>query len=125
MSFARNSNAAWTIQYQEADRDTIIRGTNGFDLPARGRFWIEADTGRVLMSELITGDAVVHAIIVVKYAEESSLGLFVPAEMRERYDIRGDAISGAGSQVEGTATYSNFRRFTVTVDEKLAPVVKP
>src|SRR5262249_57152998 len=33
MSFARNAANAWTIQYQEAERNTIIRGTNGFDLP--------------------------------------------------------------------------------------------
>jgi hypothetical protein len=125
MSFPRNSTAAWTIQYQEADRDTIIRGTNGFDLPARGRFWIEADTGRILMSELIAEDVVLRAMIVVKYIEEPSLGLLVPAEMRERYNVRGNALRGGSAEVQGTATYSNFRRFTVTVDEKLAPVVKP
>ena len=45
--------------------------------------------------------------------------------MRERYAIRGDALGAGSAEVQGTDTYSNFRRFTVTVDEKLAPVIKP
>lgn len=125
LSFARNPATAWTIQYQEADRDTIIRGTNGYDLPARGRFWIEPDTGRVLMSELMTQDAVLRAVIVVQYVEEQTVGLLVPREMRERYNLHDRAIRDSGSEVDGTATYSKFRQFTVTVDETLRPVVKP
>ena len=124
MAFARVSNTAWVIQYREADRDTIIRGTNDFDLPSRGRFWIEPATGRVLMTELIAEDVVLRAMIVVGYREDASLGLLVPAEMREQYDVRGNQIRRDASRVEGRATYSNFRRFTVTVDEKLAPVIK-
>ena len=55
----------------------------------------------------------------VQYQEEASLGLLVPIEMRERYDVRRDS-----SRVDGTATYGRFRQFQVKVDEKLAPVVK-
>ena len=77
------------------------------------------------MTELMAEDVVLRAMIVVKYIEEPSLGLLVPAEMRERYAIRGDALGAGSAEVQGTATYSNFRRFTVTVDEKLAPVIKP
>jgi hypothetical protein len=124
MSFPRNAATAWTIQYQEADRNTMIRGTNGFDLPAHGRFWIEPDTGRVLMSELMVDDAVLRAVIVVKYVEEQAAALLVPLEMRERYDVHDAAVRHRGSEVDGTATYSKFRQFTVTVDETLAPVVK-
>jgi hypothetical protein len=120
LAFARVASTAWTIQYQEVEKETAIRTTNGRDLPSRGRFWIEPATGRVLMTELIAEDIALRAIIVVRYAEEGTVGLLVPAEMREVYDIRHDH-----SRVEGTATYSNFRQFTVTVDEKLVPVVKP
>jgi hypothetical protein len=120
LAFARVARAAWTIQYQEVEKDTAIRTTNGRDLPSRGRFWIEPDTGRVLMTELIAEDVALRAIIVVRYTEEGTIGLLVPGEMREVYDVRHDR-----SRVEGTATYSNFRQFTVTVDEKLTPVRKP
>ena len=42
----------WVIEYQEVEKQTMIRTTNGRDLPARGRFWIEPATGRVFASEL-------------------------------------------------------------------------
>jgi hypothetical protein len=125
MLFKRPSTTAWAIQYQEVERDTMIRGTNEHDLPSRGRFWVEPATGRVVMTELIAEDVVLRAMIVVGYREDATLGLLVPAEMREQYDVRGNQIRRDASRVEGRATYSNFRRFTVTVDEKLAPVVKP
>jgi len=117
--FADLPRSAWAIEYQEMEPQTIIRTTFGQDMPTHGRFWIEPDAGRVLMTELIAQDAVLRGAIVVSYRSEPGIGFLVPAEMRERYDPRG------GYRVEGTATYSNFRRFTVSVDEKLAPIVKP
>jgi hypothetical protein len=122
MSFARLPATVWVIEYRELERQTLIRGTNQNDLPSRGRFWIEPATGRVLMTELIAEDVVLRAMIAVRFADESSIGLFVPAEMRERYDVRGNALRGDESHLEGTATYGNFRRFTVIVDETLGPV---
>lgn len=124
MAFARPLGTTWAIQYQEVEPKTLIRTAAGRDLPARGRFWMEPATGRVLMTELIAEDVMLRAMIVVKYAEEGSAGLLVPVEMREQYDVRGDAFRRIGAHVEGRATYSNVRRFTVTVDEKLAPIKK-
>ena len=113
------SDTAWVLDYKEVEAQTIIRTTNGRDLPARGRFWIEPDTGRVVASELIAEDTAIKGTVDVQYQAEPSLGLLVPIEMRERYDIRRDS-----SRVDGTATYGRFRQFQVKVDEKLAPVVK-
>lgn len=124
MAFTCPPGTAWAIQYQEVEPKTLIRTAAGRDLPARGRFWIEPATGRVLMTELIAEDVMLRAMIVVNYTEEGSVGLLVPAEMREQYDIRGDDIVRTGAHVEGRARYSNVRRFTVTVDEKLAPIKK-
>jgi len=117
--FVEPSRSAWTIQYREIEKETMIRTTFGRDMPSHGRFWIEPQSGRVLMTELIAEDANLRGAVVVRYQSEPAMGLLVPAEMRERYDPR------LGPRVEGIATYSNFRKFTVTVDEKLAPVVKP
>src|SRR4029078_3444043 len=36
----------WVIEYQEVEKQTMIRTTNGRDLSARGRFWLETGTGR-------------------------------------------------------------------------------
>jgi hypothetical protein len=109
----------WVIEYQEVEKQTMIRTTNGRDLSARGRFWIEPASGRVLSSELIAEDPTISGSIHVDYENEPATGLLVPVLMRERYDIRRD-----GSRVDGEASYSHFRQFQVKVDEKLAPVVK-
>ena len=102
----------WAIEYEEKDRPTFIRTTARKSLPSKGRFWIEPDTGRVLMSELILKDRDVNAIIDVSYQSEPLLGFLVPIEMRERYDGRFDK-----SHIEGAATYGRFRQFQVNTTE--------
>ena len=99
------STEVWVVRYQEVQTNTLIRTPSGRDLPARGRFWIEPETGRVLMSELVAEDATVRATIDVSYQSEPLVGLLVPIEMRERYEGRRD-----GSVIEGDATYGRFRR---------------
>jgi hypothetical protein len=111
--------SVWIVEYRETEKYTMIRTTNGRDLPARGRFWIEPSTGQVVGSELIAEDMLIKGTVDVEYQMEPSVGLLVTIEMRERYEIRRD-----GSRVDGTATYGRFRQFQVKVDEKLAPIVK-
>jgi len=82
------------------------------DLPAKGRFWIEPATGRVLMSELVAQNRRLRATIDVSYQSEPLLGLLVPIEMREWYDnLR------TGSHIEAVATYGRFRQFQVNTDQ--------
>jgi hypothetical protein len=100
----------WVVGYREVVPRTTIRTPEGRDMPARGRFWLDPATGRLLMTELIAGDSAVQATINVSYQSEPLLGFSVPVEMRERYDAANMVISG-------TATYRNFRRFDVTVEE--------
>ena len=101
----------WVIRYTEVWPTTVIRGRDGRNLPAEGRFWIEAETGRVLVTELIVDDDAVDATITVRYDADNAMGHLLPVEMRERYDAR-----RPDSRVDGTATYSHFRRFQVQVD---------
>ena len=105
------------IEFQEVQKLTMIRTTNGRDMPSHGRFWVEPATGRVIASELIAEDVTIRGTVAVDYRLEAAIGLLVPALMRERYDIRRD-----GSRVDGEAFYSHFRQFQVKVDEKLAPI---
>ena len=105
----------WVLEYEEVQPNTLVRGKDNKDLPIRGRFWIEPRDGRVLASELIAKDSEVDATLDVRYQSNAILGQFVPVEMRERYNDR------YGSRVDGTATYSNFRRFQVDVEEALPP----
>jgi hypothetical protein len=108
---------AWAVDYREVAPGTMIRTSGERDLPMRGRFRIDPNGGRVLASTLTAEDRDLSATIEVTYEREPALGLLVPREMHERYDQHAD---GAG--VEGLATYSNFRRFQVKVDEKIAPI---
>lgn len=102
----------WVIAYTETAPDTVIRRRSGVNLPARGRYWIEPGTGRVLITELVIEDENVDATITVRYETPEELDHPVPVEMRELY-----LNHLSGSRVEGTATYSRFRRFRVVVEE--------
>ena len=101
------------LEYQEERGGTLIRTTGEQSMPARGRFVLDRDTGRVLSSALIAESPKLRAQIDVTYALEPALGHFVPREMREKYTLTD------GSTIEGRATYTKFRRYQVTVDEKV------
>jgi hypothetical protein len=107
----RVNSEVWVIEYQEQDRPTFIHSTSLEPMPARGRFWIEPATGRVLMSELILRNREVRATIDVSYQSEPLLGFLVPVAMRERYDGR------EKEHIDGVATYGRFRQFQVSTNE--------
>ena len=111
----RETSDLWVLEFEEVTSPTLIVGEGRKDLPARGRFWISAADGRVVASELIVRDAKVEATVDVRYRFSPEIGHAVPVEMRELYK------GLYGSRVEGTATYSNFRRFIVEVDEAVPP----
>ena len=116
-SGAAAAKAVWVIEYREVEPQTIIRTTNFRDMPSRGRFWIEPETGQVLASELIVEDLTIRGVISVGYDLEPALQVMVPIQMQEHYDVYRDV-----SRVMGVATYSKFRQFQVKVDEKIAPI---
>ena len=86
-------------------------------MPASGRFWVEANSGRVRATELVVDDAAVKAVITVRFepVDLEGGGRLVPVEMRERYDNRRTV-----TRIDGTATYSHFRWFSVEVTENSA-----
>lgn len=110
----------WIVKFQEVKGPTLVSTTGGGDIPSHGRFWIEPDTGRVLLSEMITEDGRVRGELVVSYQSQPLLGLLVPIELRERYSEK--APPAQLPTITGQATYSNFRRFEVSVDHKIGPI---
>ena len=46
----------WVIRFRERERGSLIRGTDGQNLPALGRLWIVPAEGRVVRSELVIED---------------------------------------------------------------------
>jgi hypothetical protein len=93
------------------------RDTRG---PARshGRVWVEPDSGRILMTEIGIDTPTVRSTIQVSYQSEPVVGFLVPIEMREQYAL---PRRGYFYHVSGSATYSNFRQFTVSTNESIAP----
>lgn len=98
----RVATEMWTVEFRERNKNTVIRTPNGRDLPARGRFWINPDTGAVLMTELVIEGGDVVATVTVSYQSEPLMGFLVPVEMRESYVARGERVDGA-------AVYGKFR----------------
>lgn len=103
----------WQIEFKEIGKGTMIRGAQDRDIHASGRFWIESTTGRVLRTELIAQDTNLRAIIDVSYRIDPAVNVLVPGEMREIYNVR----AGDG-RIDGRASYSHFRQFTVETTEK-------
>ncbi len=93
------------------------------DLPGEGRFWIDTNRGTILRSEVTYRFAPnrAYAEIFVEYRPAPGLNIWVPAEMKERYaDVPGAWAPVFGSRTTGTARYFNYRRFTVSTEEKSA-----
>jgi len=106
----------WMLEFRETEDDTMVKGEGGRDVPSHGRIWLDSVTGRILRTEQISEDTAVRAVIDVTYRSEKGLDLLVPAEMRENYVIRRNEL-----RIDGRATYSRFRQFTVTTSEKPKP----
>lgn len=115
-ALARTGRAGepWEIEYREVEPNTLIRTSANRDLPVRGRFRIEPNSGRVWLSELVLEDDAVHAEVTVTYALDEKLGFLAPIEMRESVGARNGSL-----EIKGRATYSRFRRFKITTEENV------
>jgi hypothetical protein len=113
---AERKGTAWAIDYREVGIGTMIKTNGEQDMPMEGRLWIEPDTGRVLGTIMRAQSDLIRGSIQVDYGPEDTLGILVPRRMQEEYRQYTD-----GSGVTAVATYSNFRRFQVKVDEQMAP----
>ena len=110
------ADGAWAVDFREVGSGTMIRTNNGEDLPIEGRLWIDPNTGAILDTVLRAQSKLLKASIEVEYGPEESLGMLVPKSMHEEYRQFTD-----GGGVTAVATYSNYRRFQVKVDEQMAP----
>jgi hypothetical protein len=103
----------WELDFEETTLPTIVRGDNQ-DAKSHGRVWIDPDTNRVLITELVNEAKTVRSTIRVSFQSEPVAGFLLPVEMRERYERKGGFY-----KFDGAATYSNYRRFTVSTAEEI------
>ena len=116
----------WRIGFKEISRPTLVRTPLGDDVQSEGSYWIEPDTGRILETELVSHVDIgpgthplepraragrirtVTSTVRVSYRPDSRLSVLVPVEMREKLEALPYGTA------EGTAKYTNFRRFEAT-----------
>ena len=98
----------WILEYKERTRPTLIRNLPDGDLVAKGRIWIENQTGRVLKTELVANEL---DNIVTSFRFDERFQIAVPHEMREEFWTDTESIVGV-------ATYGRFRRFDVSTEEE-------
>ncbi len=104
----------WILNFHERVRPTILRSADGRDVSTTGKFWIDGATGRVKQTELDTN---VGDRILTIFGQDPQLQIDVPLEMRD--------ITWFNRQpITGKATYSKFRRFTISTDEKFKKLDK-
>jgi len=103
----------WIVNYQEEARPAFIRGRSDLDLFAHGRLWIEADTGRIMKTEVLLEQPTLRARLTTSFRFDDRFGIAVPFEMQEEYKF------DSGTRVTAVATYDRFRRFDVSTDEIL------
>src|SRR5215467_14194150 len=102
---------AWEIDYEEVSTPTIIQGDQ-MDAKSHGRIWVDPETSRVLITELVNEAKTVRTTIRVSYQSQPLDGVLLPVEMRETYQPKSRFYT-----FEGEATYGNFRRFSVNTVE--------
>jgi hypothetical protein len=96
---------AWEVAFEEKGRPTIIRSPGGHDVVSKGIAWIEPETGRIVRTQLDPqGQKGMKTRITVTFAPAERLGLWVPIDMKELYELE-------GRQITGEASYTNYRRF--------------
>jgi VWFA-related protein len=108
------------VRFSEKRTPTFIHTGRGDDVFSNGRLWVAAD-GSVRQSafHVEERESGIRIRLEVTYRDVPSLGLLLPAEMRETYtNVPGDRLRS----IEGRATYQNFRVFTVTTSEGAADV---
>lgn len=101
------------LRFAEVSGPTLIRNLVGRELFARGRVWAEPGSGAIVRTELLVEDRSSKGTSTVDFGMDPRLGIRVPLKMTERYTTTGETI-------DAVATYSDFRRFTVATDEKIA-----
>ena len=104
--------AVRTVRFEEFRTPSILKMGANQDLPARGLIWVDEETGRVVKTRLQAGPFRTPPEIVTTFRHEESLGIDVPAEMKDWYPDR-------NGEIRGVATYGRFRRFAVKTDETL------
>ena len=105
----------WEISFRERDTPTLIQNAQGENIFMHGRMWVDPVGGRIVRTEVRTGDnnSELRSEVTVRYRAYPDLDVWVPRDMKERYHI-GD------SRIDAEAKYSDYQQFKVSVDTTIS-----
>jgi hypothetical protein len=95
--------SGWLVDVRETTRPTLVRGPGGAPAFSRAQFNVDPETGAVTRLQLEV-DKRAPVKITVTFARDESLGLWLPDEMLESFEIDNDIVTGR-------ARYTRWRRF--------------
>lgn len=99
------------LDYRETASPTLTVTLLGADQPAQGRFLVDPVSGAVAEARVLYERKDAGQMeYVVRFQRSDTLGLWLPAEMRESYNPKNKIMT------LGVARYRNFRRFQVSTD---------
>jgi hypothetical protein len=108
------------VRFEETGEPRLIGSVD--NAPARGRYWIEQGSGRILRTELEInsrrGTTNIQAVIEVEYGESPEVGLWLPRQMEENYNFT-DGMGRQLANIFGRAIYTNVRKFRVDIEENV------
>jgi hypothetical protein len=121
-----DGTTTWKLEFEERERPYLIGTPSGGSVQSKGYAWLDPADGSVLQTQLnlSLGESrqLLRTRITVTFRHEPSLGLRVPAELRETHEQADPASRfGAATMIEGRARYRNYRRFTTETKEQLTP----
>ena len=68
----------WILEYRETARPTLMRGTDNKDMFARGRYWIDAGSGRIVRTEVVFNALGTESSVTTSFEMDERLGTSVP-----------------------------------------------
>lgn len=101
-----------TITFTERDAPTLVRGSDGRQIFAKGELAIDAATGRLLRTVITLKGGNTTGTLTTVFTENQRLGLWLPASLTENYE---HSVGRLAEKVLAHSTYSNYRRFNVNV----------
>ena len=128
-----DDRAGVEVSFSETARPTLVRDEAREDVPTQGRLCIDPATGAVLRTDVefdLDHGAVEHlnwARILVLYRRDAKLDAWVPAEMKETYQLNPTDANpkNPATHIEATARYTDFHRLQVSMQESFRPAPQP
>jgi VWFA-related protein len=115
----RDAGCCAIVGLREVKSPTLVRTWDDHDIPVTGRLWIEPRTGRVTRATLQFGGPIsqVEGAVDVTYGATPNVDVLVPRRLWEWIRRQDQDHLGRPVFVEGRATYTDIRRFTVNTQE--------